>query len=648
MKLKTKLFIILFIMMAVFIIVGVLSLLLINNYGRIQDLSYFSQETYINMLQCRRDEKDFFLRLDKKYISSFKEEVNKVKKNLDNLTKLTLEEDDQQTLKDIKNLIDKYSTMFLQTAILYEEKGLDEESGLYGTLRNSIHKLEDELNYKLVETGDKDKKLGYNEIMISMLLLRRHEKDFMLRKDTKYIDRFNKEITKIKQLINSNIINSSSTLTFINNYKRDFMAYVDKELEIENKISEFRNIVHEVENNLNGYIDLLREDIKNINKQTSVLTIGLIIAFIIMAIIIITALIVANIKFNNIEKIVIMFNEISKGKILKEKLFSKSNKDEIDQLVKSFNILNEFMIKRNEVLAKIAYGNISMNVQLASDEDEVGIALNEMLDKLNEIIMQINVAVNQITEGAYQISNSTQSLSQGSSEQASSIEEISSSINEINSQIQTNTQNTIKTNKLSENTKESVEKGSRQMQQLVSAMNNVNKSASDIKNIVKVIDDIAFQTNLLALNADIEAARVGKYGKGFAVVANSVRNLALKSQNSVKETTYIVDDVVKNIKDGSILVNQTSDQLEIINENVIKVFNISNEVSKASQEQSKGIEQISIGLSQIEDIVQSNSANAEENAAASEQLSSQSEKLKDLVSYFKIRDNKLISKEVNV
>jgi len=173
-------------------------------------------------------------------------------------------------------------------------------------------------------------------------------------------------------------------------------------------------------------------------------------------------------------------------------------------------------------------------------------------------------------------------------------------------------------------------------------MENINKSANEIKNVVRIIDDIAFQTNLLALNADIEAARVGKYGRGFAVVASSVRSLASKSQKSVKETTEMVNLAIKNIEKGTQLVELTSKQLEEIRKGSNDVASISNSVSESSQEQTKGIEQISTALSQVEDVVQSNSANAEENAAASEELSSQAQRLRELISYFKVKkDNQL-------
>jgi methyl-accepting chemotaxis protein len=363
-------------------------------------------------------------------------------------------------------------------------------------------------------------------------------------------------------------------------------------------------------------------------------------AIVIAALILLISLLLSRSIANPLKRATYLVDDMSKGKLTDQKLRVKS-RDEIGKLAEALNIMFDFLIERNILMDNIAKGDLSVEVRLASDDDEVGKSLTEMVKKLNDVIKQINISVEQVNQGAGQVSDSSQSLSQGSSEQASSLEEISASVNEISSQVQANTEGAMKVSQLAQEAKENAEEGNKQMKKLVKAMNEINNSANDINNIVKVIDEIAFQTNLLALNADIEAARVGKYGKGFAVVANSVRNLASKSQKSVKETTALVEKAIKNIQEGNKLVEETAGKLDDITNSSEEVATISNEVSESSQEQARGIEQISTGLSQVEEVVQSNSANAEENAAASEELSAQGNKLLDLVSYFVTNGKKI-------
>ena len=73
----------------------------------------------------------------------------------------------------------------------------------------------------------------------------------------------------------------------------------------------------------------------------------------------------------------------------------------------------------------------------------------------------------------------------------------------------------------------------------------IGKAKQNIGKIIKVIDEIAFQTNVLALNASVEAARAGEHGKGFAVVAGEVRNLSIRTTDTVKQTSSLTINIRK-------------------------------------------------------------------------------------------------------
>jgi methyl-accepting chemotaxis protein len=340
-----------------------------------------------------------------------------------------------------------------------------------------------------------------------------------------------------------------------------------------------------------------------------------------------------------------MLSEAAVAGALQTRANAERHQGDYRKIVEGVNMTLDLVITPiNEIIdifKRLAEGDLTIRMagDYKGDFDILKTALNESLEAISDTLGQINNAVEQVAEGSVQVSQASQALSQGATEQAASLEEITSSTTEISSQTRQNTENALRMNSLAREAQENAEKGNKQMKELVSAMSDINTSAEEIKKIVKTIDDISFQINLLALNANVEAARAGKYGKGFAVVAEEVRNLAVRSANSVKDTTRMVEEALTNIQKGNAIVDGTAIQLDEIVGGAGQVSTLADEVATAGREQTQGLEQISLGLNQIDQVTQSNTASAEESASASEELSSQAQQVKAMLSRFRIKSS---------
>ncbi|GAA0178398.1 hypothetical protein SH2C18_14640 [Clostridium sediminicola] len=292
-----------------------------------------------------------------------------------------------------------------------------------------------------------------------------------------------------------------------------------------------------------------------------------------------------------------------------------------------------------EAAISIADGNLNVNLNLKS-EDEIGKisrAFMIMADNINNVISNINSASEQVAAGADQVSDSSTIISQGVTEQASSVEQLTASIDEISSQTKQNAQNANEAKEIATKAKDFATEGNQQMNEMLTAMAEINDSSNNIFKIIKVIDEIAFQTNILALNAAIEAARAGQHGKGFAVVAEEVRSLAARSANAAKETTTMIEESIKNVEVGNRIANKTAGALDKIVDGISYAATLVGDIAVASNEQAIGVAQVSEGITQIAAVVQTTSAISEETAAASEELSSQAEILKNQVGVFKLK-----------
>ena len=316
----------------------------------------------------------------------------------------------------------------------------------------------------------------------------------------------------------------------------------------------------------------------------------------------------------------------------------KSNKDESGQMSDSFASVIDMMQRKLHTLEAVSTGDLTTNIEHRSESDSYANAMQTMVDQLSIMFGEIHTSTAQVSVGAKQVADGAQALAQGSTEQASSIEELSASISEIAERTKANARTADDTSKLSKKIMDSAEKGNRQMDQMITAVGEINDASQSIGKIIKTIDDIAFQTNILALNAAVEAARAGQHGKGFAVVAEEVRNLAAKSAQAAKDTGSMIQNSMDRAQFGSRIAGETASSLTEIVEGINESGNLVAEIAKASEEQSLRIEQINIGIDQVAQVIQQNSATAQQSAAASEEMSSQSAMLEELISQFRIKD----------
>jgi len=275
----------------------------------------------------------------------------------------------------------------------------------------------------------------------------------------------------------------------------------------------------------------------------------------------------------------------------------------IVSLLTSFSISKMILTPVKEaivVLRRLAQGDLTRKIHLAS-KDEIG----ELVRSVNEMRSKMNDAVGE----ALHVSAS---LRDSATEEAASIEETSASLDEISSMTSKNAENTAQANQLMLSVKDWILKADESMKQLTSSMQAIAKASQQTQKIVKSIDEIAFQTNLLALNASVEAARAGEAGAGFAVVADEVRNLALRAKVSAQDSTNLIEDIVRKVKEGEHLVNVTSTAFGEVTTSSEKVVTLMGEIEVASKEQSQGISQVNSVIASLSNTTQQNAGNAEE------------------------------------
>ena len=228
-------------------------------------------------------------------------------------------------------------------------------------------------------------------------------------------------------------------------------------------------------------------------------------------------------------------------------------------------------------------------------------------------------------QSAQAIAQSSTQLSDDACEQAAALEEISASMDELSGMNNSNLEHMRKMASLAENAMQSTDHGTKNVAELCTALNDIQKSTADVASILKTIDEIAFQTNILALNAAVEAARAGESGAGFAVVADEVRNLAHRSATAARETAQKIESAVKNSTHGASLGVRAEKRFTEISAITSEYHQIVKEVEMASQQTAQGLTQVTDAVQKVDQITQRTAAAAEENAAGSTEMRTQVE-----------------------
>ncbi|HVJ42065.1 MAG TPA: methyl-accepting chemotaxis protein [Dongiaceae bacterium] len=584
-----------------------------------------------DFLNARRREKDFLLRKDKSFADMHAQVSSKITDEIKTLL-AAAEAAEADKLQKLSDLYQTYDARFIDIASDVTAMGLTPDSGLLGKLRGAVHEIEAAL-----------KSYSDPQLMISMLMMRRHEKDFIAREDKSYIDLLSAEQAHFGELVKNatfapDVQQKLSALSAT--YLASFQEMAKLDLAIKDKLAGMSEayaaaepILASVQQSSNARYDAAKVEMQHIESVARITMIATV------AVIALLMLSLAWVIGRGISRPVIQLADAMKRLSSGDKSVSVPvvGRDEVAEMAGAFGVFKENMIRAEhlaaqELEAQRQRGERALLIEKLTNsfDQDVSAVLRMVASATTEMqatASSMTATAEETSRQSTVVASASEEASMNVQTVATATEELSASVSEIGRQVTQSAQ-------IAGRAVSDAESTNAQVRRLAEA-------AQKIGEVVSLINEIASQTNLLALNATIEAARAGEMGKGFAVVASEVKNLANQTARATEEIGTQIAGIQQATGEAVQAIQSIGQTIGQINEITTTISAAVEEQGAATQEIARNVQQAAIGTQEVSTNIAGVSQAATTTGAAADQvltaageLSRQSETLRGKVETF--------------
>lgn len=357
-----------------------------------------------------------------------------------------------------------------------------------------------------------------------------------------------------------------------------------------------------------------------------------------------------------------MAQELARGNL--DQQFSTAAKDEIGQVSSALKSMTDYQRQMASTAQKIALGDLAVQIQPFSEQDQFGNAFAGMVRRFSQLIEHLQQSATQLASASNQILASTVGQNASATQQSASVAETTSTVQEVAASAEQIAENANVVRSSAQAVSQVASVGVQAIGQARTSIADTQERVKDIAQnilelseqtqaigeIIETLSKLADQTNLLSLNAAIEAARAGEHGKGFSVVASEIRILSERSKAATTQIASILSEIqsatntavmtteqgLKSAETGTFSISSVAGTIEDLAEAVKEAAVNAQLIYASVQQHSIGMEQIGSAMQQIQSSAQSNVQSSQDTKNASQYLAELAERLKGLAMGFKL------------
>ncbi len=613
------------------------------------------------------------------YLVPWEGQLSTVDRQLDEVAALMASSDSElsNSVPEIKELLTIYEAQTLESVELAQQLGSD-DSGLWFEKRRAAAALESRLY-------DPE----YEQTLLAFLRVRQAEDNFFLSADSAYIDEMDSQIAIMREQIGQfgdmASEDQAALATALVDYRSIFDEIVSLTAQLNQILTNNSTVIGEIEHLVEDVLRASLSDVDSAEREVfNLVTRNIIIVVLLTVATVVGAILLARTLVTRLttqsDELVDFFKAVDQ-----EDIDARAKVVSHDELGKVATTLNQILEERQELLQtserrqkiessiadlivdmeRASLGDLSNEAAVSMEiTDVIADSFNFVIEQMRQIILQVQEATSQVTLSTNEIQSTAEQLASGTETQVEQIIDTSAAIDEMSVSIQKVSRNSTLSASIGNQARTTALRGAEATQQIMSSLeavrdqidstgemvDNLNKDATELSDIVRLIDLITERTSVLALNASIQASAAGEAGRGFLAVATDVESLATQSAeanteikhliHTIQQETEAAHDAVQNtrteVQFGLQLAQEAGNRLTEIESVTNNLAELIQSISQASQQQARGSESIARSMNEIATVSQETASGTHNTSQSVRSLATIADNLRSFVDRFKL------------